>query len=60
MKFLWRIYDDREMEFLRDKGFSYELLMRDVRSDQLVWIFLNNHKLQETIKQYKQKKKPYN
>lgn len=55
MNALWRIYDDREVEYLKKNGFRYELLMRDVRSNKLVFIYLNSNELQETIKQYDNK-----
>lgn len=50
---IWRVYDDREMEYLNANGFRYEIICRDLRSKQKMFIYLNSKDLQETINKFK-------
>jgi hypothetical protein len=55
LKVLWRIYDDREMEYLKSCGFRYELLCKDIRTNTKMFIYLNSQELQENLSRYKTK-----
>lgn len=53
LKSIWRVYDDRELRYLQENGFRYELLARDIRTDTKMFLFINSKELQETLKNYK-------
>lgn len=53
MKGIWRVYDDRELRYLQEHGFRYELLARDIRTDTKMFLFANSEELQEALGNYK-------
>ena len=57
MNALWRVYDDREMEYLNASGFRYELLCKDIRTNTKMFIYMNSENLQNRLKEYKNKNK---
>ncbi|MBU5332110.1 hypothetical protein KQI61_07850 [Anaerocolumna aminovalerica] len=53
MKPIWRVYHDDEMSYLLNKGFRYELIAKDIRSDKKFFIFINSKELQKAISEFR-------
>lgn len=50
---LWRVYHSDELAYLQEHGFRYELVCKDIRTNERMYIFLNTDEFKETLKTFK-------
>lgn len=50
MKKVWRVYDDRIVKELKKLNYAYEIQAKDIKSDRVFWLYINDFNFQKDLK----------